>query len=146
MKKIIFITILFCSLFVGASYAQDNEMLVPIKTTCVVDTMKCDLATRWMVIDTTFADSLKFTIYSNNGSSEFAYPITRVSHNGNKCVYHCNPRGNKESACLTIYTEAYHYNVYQNNGEPICCQYTERYAVMRRRTSFGYMEYKFQLD
>ena len=149
MKKlIIFMTILVCSLFVGAPRAQENDILVPIKTTCVVDGTKYELANRWMDIDTTFVDgdSLRFTIYSNNGPSDFSFPITSITYNGNKCIYHCNPRGNKESACLTIYTETYHYNVYQTDGEPICCQYTERYAVMRRRTSFGYMEYKFQLD
>lgn len=149
MKKfIILISIFVCSLFVGATYAQnDNMLLAPTKASCMFQGDKYQLANQWLSMDTTCVDgdSLQFTIYSGKETYHFSYPITSVVQGGNKCIYRCNPYKNKEMACLIIYAETYHDNVYQENGEPpICCEWSKRYAVLRTRTSYGYTEYKFR--
>lgn len=147
MKKFITIIAIFiCTSIIGATYAQD--VLVPVKKSCVVEDTEYVLSDTWIMIDTTFVcgDSLKFSTYGVDGQIDYSFPITRIDQQGDKCTYHCNPLGNKESACLTIYTDKYHYNVYQDNGEPICYQWEDRYAVLRKRTLYGQVVYKFQLN
>ena len=149
MKKFItFIAIFICLLFAGATYAQDSQVLVPVKKCCIVEDTEYELADTWITLDTSFVDgdSLRFTTYGVDGPIDYSFPITRIDRDGNKCTYRCNPSKSKEAACLTIYTETYHYNVYVDGGEPMCCLFTERYAILRKRTSYGHVAYKFQLD
>lgn len=129
MKKFITIIAIFiCTSIIGATYAQD--VLVPVKKSCVVEDTEYALSDAWIMIDTTFVcgDSLKFSTYGVDGLIDYSFPITRIDRQGDKCTYRCNPLGNKESACLTTYNDK------------------DCYAVLRKRTLYGQVVYKFLLN
>ena len=144
MKKIIFFAaFVFCSLVMFNANAQDNEVLVNTLKTCVTDGTSIKLPNQYIAIDTTFVcgDSLRYTSYTENGDFKYSFPITRVDNFGSKCVYHCNPNGNIESASLTVYTEICHDNAYDNQQ---CHYYIEQYGILRRRTNYGYVQHAFK--
>lgn len=148
MKKIINLVVMtFCLLLGMSSYAQ---MSAPIQTirSYVIDDQEIEMSNQWITIDTNYVngDTLSFTTYDSDGDFKYTFPITRIDRDGNKCVYRCNPKGNRESASLTIFTETIHYNVYMPDGEPECYVMTEEYAILRKRTPYGHMKYKFKIN
>ena len=149
MKKVLF-CIVFALTIVFAG-AQTNRLVTNTLRTYVMEdnygnVSNHRMSNQFISIDTTFTqgDTLAFATYDGEYFCDYKFPITRVIDKGGTKIYRCNPRGNKESAMLSVLAENIHYNVYSETDEPQCYTYTEYYGILRRRTPFGYIEYKFK--
>ena len=124
------------------AYSQGN-VLVYASRSCVSGETRIELQNVHMDIDTQFTDGkVSFTVFGSNGTERYDYRITKVERGNGFVNYRCNPKGNKEDALLKVYRQTSHYNEYSENGNS-CVEFTENFCVLRRRTPYGYLEYRF---
>lgn len=126
-------------------YAQ-NRVFAPAFRTCVSGDTRVELSNGYIEMDTDFGESgmLLFTVFGDFGPTDYAFPVTKVEERGDAVLYRCNPMGSKEEALLIVYSDTLHYNEY-SEGDNRCVEYTERYCVLRKRTPYGYLEYRFAI-
>lgn len=143
MKKQIILLLLL--LIQVVSYSQ-NSVLVYASRICVSDEVKVPLSNVYMDINTAFktGGTVSFTTFMDDGYQDHTYNITKVEQGGDVTKYRCIGDDGKETALLIVYRKVTHHNVYSQDGN-FCEEREDDYCILRRRTPYGYMEYRFML-